>query len=467
MTYNHTRQYRFQIIRGKAIKDLDNLLPLYINILNEITPVDNKNFKIEFDDRLKKHLSDHSEKALDNHRTETAGKLFGLYYEDEEGVIRFAERARKLLEDSDQPAFFKDLCAKSQFPTGMNVARTIQEQSNMGVSIRQLCFVLACLKQAESSGIFLNKKEVGYYILNSLDVFTHNATPEDVVNQILADRSKNIIRKIEYPNKQYSYCYQHIIEQINLLILANLVYTSGEDLILNRKEQQTINTISSKWNENPLFDFSIYDLSKLEERKKAEIDWDLYYSMLSDVDPKELYTSMDSLIKEEVGTTPIEEKPSVTTNNVELGNEGEDFIFNVERQRVAKNKPRLVNKVINMSAIKGIGYDIQSVWAEGKFPEFVKYIEVKSTKRVTLPPAEFIDTINLTRNEWTAAQQHGKNFFIYRVYFSSQGVKIFIIDNPSKKAENEQINVIPLCYRVDFDHLSGSFYENFEDKTYG
>ena len=67
------------------------------------------------------------------------------------------------------------------------------------------------------------------------------------------------------------------------------------------------------------------------------------------------------------------------------------------------------------------------------------------------------NTINLTRNEWMAAQQHGNNFFIYRGIFI-QGVKVFIIDNPSKKCENDEIIITPLSYRMDFDHSSGKFY---------
>lgn len=41
----------------------------------------------------------------------------------------------------------------------------------------------------------------------------------------------------------------------------------------------------------------------------------------------------------------------------------------------------LVNKVLGLGKTKGLGYDIQSVIAEpGDFSEFVKYIEVKSTR---------------------------------------------------------------------------------------
>ena len=71
---------------------------------------------------------------------------------------------------------------------------------------------------------------------------------------------------------------------------------------------------------------------------------------------------------------------------------------------VAAFNPRLVNKVLSLGRTKGLGFDIQSVIAEaGDMAEFVKYIEVKSTKRVTAPDIndeEWIDTVNITRNEY-------------------------------------------------------------------
>ena len=69
--------------------------------------------------------------------------------------------------------------------------------------------------------------------------------------------------------------------------------------------------------------------------------------------------------------------------------------------------PRLVNRVLSLGKTKGLGYDIQSVVAEkGDKSDFAKYIEVKSTKRVTEPNLSdvyWMDTLNITRNECIAA----------------------------------------------------------------
>lgn len=141
-------------------------------------------------------------------------------------------------------------------------------------------------------------------------------------------------------------------------------------------------------------------------------------------------------------------------NKVELGDEGEEFIFEYEKKRVSAFNARLASKVIALGKQKGLGYDIQSVVAEpGDKAEYVKYIEVKSTKRVTAPDIDsttWYDTLNITRNEFVAAQQHGDYYAVYRVYFTRDGVTVFVMNNIKKKYEDGKVEITPLTYRVDF-----------------
>ena len=49
-----------------------------------------------------------------------------------------------------------------------------------------------------------------------------------------------------------------------------------------------------------------------------------------------------------------------------------------------------------------------------EYPEFAKYIEVKATRRVTAPninDSEWFDTVNITRNEYTAALNQKESYF--------------------------------------------------------
>ena len=130
--------------------------------------------------------------------------------------------------------------------------------------------------------------------------------------------------------------------------------------------------------------------------------------------------------------------------------------YKYEKQRVGNFNPRLVNKVLSLGKTRGLGYDIQSVIAEdGDMAEFVKYIEVKSTKRFTSPDINdklWVDTLNITRNEWIAALQHKDFYSIFRVYFTHNGITIFMLNNPAEKLSENKIQVVPITYRMDFSN---------------
>ena len=458
--YNHQNQYRCIIIRGKSKKELDNLLPSYALVIDDICPCSKDEFEAKFNAEFARVIHGKNadtlalKKTLDNHRTEIAGKLFGMYYLSEDGIYYASERTKKFLEDNDQPAFFKDLCFKMQFPNGMNKIQTVQPYLEKHISLCQFPFVIKSLMIAKEQGLFLTVNDIGYYILNALDVLQGIATPNEVISQIKMDKALGIERKIIVPNKASSYTMQHIREQLNYLELANLIYIDDEKrVILNTKEEKCLNIFASKCNEKPAFDMYSYDISRQEERDQLYLDWDLYYSKVSS-ESSSFETNVSALfIKEDV--KPIT-KPSSGENTVEIGDEGEQYVYEYEKRRVASFNSRLANKVLALGKTKGLGYDIQSVVAEdGDWSEFVKYIEVKSTKRVTAPDlsdSSWVDTINITRNEWVAAQQHKDFYSIYRVYFVRDGVVVYIINNIYEKHQDKKIQIVPTMYRVDFSN---------------
>ncbi len=461
--YNHTNQYRCIIIRGKSQKELDNLLPAYALVVDDICPCAKDDFEIRFNNALAKILhGKHADtialkKTLDNHRTEIAGKLFGMYYLADDGVYYASERTKKFIADSDQPAFFKDICYKMQFPNGMNKIQTVRPYLDEHISIRQFPFVIKCLLLAADSKIQLTVNDIGYYILNALDVLTGSATPAEVVAQIVRDKKAHIERKILVPGKASSYTMQHIREQLNYLELANLVYITDDRRVLpNYKEKACLELFASKCGVAPEFDMYAYNLEKQRDRDQLYLDWDYHYSKISAVSDY-FTTQVSALVTTEQPTKTEKQKAKSTEGStVELGDEGEQYVYEYEKKRVAAFNPRLVGKVLPLGKTKGLGYDIQSVVAEkGDMAEFVKYIEVKATKRVTAPDlsdSSWVDTINITRNEWVAAQQHRDFYSIYRVYFVRDGVVAYILNNIYKKEQDGVVSVVPMMYRVDFSN---------------
>lgn len=452
--YDHSKQYRCTIIRGKSQKDMDDLLPAYANIIDEICPCTHEEFAEKFDNAFVRFIpSDTTQKTLDNHRTEISGKLFGMYYFSDDGMVYCSERTRKFLEDSDTPAFFKDICYKMQFPNGSQKSNTVADRIANNISIRPNSFVLKVLLEANSLNIILTKKEIGYYILNSLDVLQGNALPLEVLQAIQDDRRNSITRNIEFENKASSYNYQHINEQINLLELANLVIVDGDEVAINPSDMKTVNLFANKYNDALDFDVYSFDMSTVESRKVFYFTWDEYFSTLSE-HAGEFETTAEALgIDMEVETRRTDDT-SDRISTTEIGDEGERYVYEYEKRRVTAYDFRLAGKVIHLGKTRGLGYDIQSVIAkDGDNAEFVKYIEVKATKRVTAPQIDddnWIDTLNITRNEWVAAQQHGNSYSIFRVYFTRSGVVMFVITDVAQKERDGVIRAVPMMYRVDF-----------------
>lgn len=453
--FNPDIQYRCTIIRGKAQKELDNLLPAYATIVAEICPSTKEIFDQEFNDRLSQiiynddfeNLGENNQKTIRNHITEVAGKLFGLYYSDEHYIYESPSN-EKLLIDNDQPAFFKNLCLNFQFPNGTQKIQTVEERINDGIKFKPFHFILALLSLAQNNGIVLTKDEIGYYVLNAKQVLQGDISVEEVLGAILKDRADNTSKKLEAG----SFHTQHIREQFNLLALANLIIIEGNNLVINKAEKEIIDVFISELAKPLQFDIFKYDLNNDDEKKQMYYDWSAYFGKIAVQNPEILSTSIEALQREEI------EKPKVPQKGIDqtiLGDEGEDFVFSLEKNRVNATHPRLVNKVLLLGKQRGLGYDISSVEADEnrEEPEFARFVEVKSTKRITEPDLDdnsWTDTINLTRKEWIAAKQYRSAYNIYRVYFTPNATIVRKINDPFGKNESGIITVLPTLYRMDF-----------------
>ena len=463
--YDHTKQYRCTIIRGKSKKEMDDLLPAYALVINEICPCSTEEFKERFNYSFEQFLpeSDRKKKTLDNHRSEIAGKLFGMYYCAEDGMVYESQRTTKYLEDNDQPAFFKDVCYKMQFPNGMDKPQTVQSKVSEEINIRPNAFVLKLLQLAKTANQPITVKDIGYYVLNSLDVLQGKANPYEVLETIVNDHHAGLQREIKAygddgESKASSYTMQHIREQLNYLELANLIRITEEKcVVLNPNEMDTINLFTAEFDKPPEFDVYSYNLENSDTRREFQHDWDEYYSQLS-LYASDFATSSEALSYKAEDNDSEDAKKKPVENLTAFGDEGEALVYEYEKNRVAAYSTRLANKVLAVGKIKGLGYDIQSVIAEpGEMEEFVKYIEVKSTKRYTCPDPDdsmWVDTLVMTRNEWIAATQHKDFYSIARVYFTNQGVTMFFLSNIAEKIEDRRMKASPMNFRVDFSNTS-------------
>lgn len=473
--FDPDEHYRCTIIRGKTQTEMDNLLSVYASIIAEICPCSKNEFDDLFNEQLSQALYKRSfadlekknKKTIRNHITEIAGSLFGLYYYDVEGSYYESPSNAKLLEDNDQPAFFKNLCLNFQFPNGSQKALTILERINDGICLKPFHFVLSLLATAKGNDVHLTRDEVGYYVLNAKQVLQGKISVPQVFEEVMKDRRGRVVKIVA----KNSHDWQHIKEQINLLILANLVVETNGLLVLNEKEMPIINYFIQENSKALRFDVFAYDLSDKQDRLKIRADWSEYYGQIAVSDDNLLTTSLDALMHQTSIESPVDSKkpedkpasaPTNFTSRVDknaLGEEGELYVFEFEKQRVGNTHPRLVNQVRLLASQRGIGYDISSVEAaeDMENPEFLRMIEVKATKRVTAPDISddsWIDTVNLTRREWMTAKQHRTAYSIYRIYFTPAATVIRKINNPYGKHEEGVIDVVATTYRAEFKSLA-------------
>ena len=454
--FNPDIQYRCTIIRGKAQKELDNLLPAYAKIIAEICPCSKSDFHTVFNDEISnviygkdfEELDEKNRKTIRNHITEIAGKLFGLYYFDTDFVYE-SESNKKLLDDNDQPAFFKNVCLNFQFPNGTQKINTVLERIADDIKFKPFHFVLALMDIAAKQGLALTKDEIAYYVLNAKQVLQGLISINEVLEVIKRDRQSNNSKILE----SSSFNTQHIREQLNLLELANLIFIDDEYLVLNHSESILISIFIDELNLPLKFNIYKYDLDKVDEKALMYSEWSEYYGKIALKDHRNLSTTVEALQRVKV-VTPT--RVSVGVDHTILGNEGEEYVFELEKNRVLSTHPRLVNKVLLLGDQRGLGYDISSVEANENLedPEFARFIEVKSTKRITEPNLEdatWTDTVNLTRKEWVAAKQYKTAYNIYRVYFTPSATIVRKINNPFEKNETGIIAVLPTVYRMDFD----------------
>jgi hypothetical protein len=308
--------------------------------------------------------------------------------------------------------------------------------------------VVSLLYLAQQNKTLLTKQEIGYYVLNNLDVLKGNVPESVVYERIIEDRKNRVHR----PKLSGSYEWQHIKEQFNMLELSNVVVTDNTYIWLNKNESPAIALFLK--HKRVTFDVNAYDLNSIEGRKAFYSEWGKYYGTVNP-DLLNLQTDFSGagvVIADKESQSA--ERGAVGLSSVDLGDKGEALVYKLECERVRNFKERLVNKVLLLGKTKGLGYDISSIEADENpaKPEFARYIEVKTTTRVTEPSFDSIwtDSLNITSKEWVAAEQYGSFYNIYRVYFTKKKTIIIRIQNPYKEFEKGRIEVFPTIYQMNF-----------------
>src|SRR5690606_11019539 len=153
----------------------------------------------------------------------------------------------------DQPAFFKNLCLNFQFPNGTQAIQTVQKRIDDKIHFKPFHYILTLLNEAKKVNLVLTKTEIGYYVLNTLEVLQGRINTTVMLNKIIEDRNNGIFKKITLI-KNSSWTFQHISGQINLLLLANLIRVVEDNVYLNSLEKTTLNLFYNQLSQPLAFD---------------------------------------------------------------------------------------------------------------------------------------------------------------------------------------------------------------------
>lgn len=262
------------------------------------------------------------------------------------------------------------------------------------------------------------------------------------------DRAVLVYLNMRYPEKYYLYKYQMFVDFAKLIDYAELpragdielvfLFESMCEMILKRlmQDEELLNMYEPRKQKyyDPAYHLLVQDIiysaqyfnapELLEEEKKVEVKEFTH-------EPKKSEVKLQGVHVDYIEAAKIQK---------ELGDAGEEFVYQFERAKVKKYKLSKNRKVRMASKLDGDGwgYDILSYDKHGN----PMYIEVKTT---TGPKN---GSIFITANELEMSERYSEQYYLYKVYnFNTTKMegKISI-----RQGSLKPLSISAQTYKVDF-----------------
>lgn len=262
-------------------------------------------------------------------------------------------------------------------------------------------------------------------------------------------RAVMVYLNMRYPEKYYLYKYKMFTKFAELIDYADLPKAGDIDLVF-MFESMCDMILKRVMQDEEL-------LNMYEERRNKYYD-PAYHLLVQDIVYSAVYFEDPEYLEEEEKEVPVKKfdlqakvNPihlkgahvdyiQQAKTNKEIGDAGEEFVYQHERSLVKKYKlgnQKQVRRVAKLDG-DGLGYDILSYDKYGK----EKYIEVKTTS------GKEDGSIFITANELKMSEEHPEQYYLYRVYdfdqVSTTG-KISI-----RKGSLKELCISAQTYKVDF-----------------
>lgn len=229
-------------------------------------------------------------------------------------------------------------------------------------------------------------------------------------------RAVMVYLNLRYPEKYYLYKYKMFVTFANLIDYAELPKAGNIELVF--MFESMCNMILKR----VMRDTEL--LNMYEERRNKYYDPE-YHLLVQDIVYSAIYFGHPEILEEkeiipvkkfklQAKINPIKLKGvhidyiQEARINKELGEAGEEFVYQHEREEVKKyklSKKKQVRRVAKLDG-DGLGYDILSYDKNGR----EKYIEVKTTS------GKENESIFITANELKMSEDYPEQYYLYRVY---------------------------------------------------
>jgi hypothetical protein len=421
---------------------MDTLLPIFANLVERNTPLSPADFDLAMIKSISSIFPNQTNKTYRNYLTEIIGQLFSMYYL-ENNQIELAPLALKLIEDGDQPAFFKVIVSRLQFPNPSAKKHKYDSEVADGLGVKPLVLVLDLLKVAHEHNDRISFDELAFYVLNSLEALSGKHTGVTLYADIQRARLSQII----IPPFVGSAARQHIKESLNLLSLANLIRTDSLEYWINQFEMDAIQEICRIPSTESLF----RSRNTFETHDEYQQSWKKYLTDIS-TSPIGIFATQVAALGSIAPQRLVAGKPK--RRATDIGREGELLVMDLENEEIEIAFPGKGWSAQDYTAKRGIGFDIESIfYSEPSLIGTPHRIEVKSTVRVTKPDLRNSlapDGFTLTRSEMRAVEAYKETFSIYRVYIYAGGYDIHILRNPAELNKNKIMNFVPDTWSADY-----------------
>jgi len=396
-------------------------------------------------------------KSIKNQRTEMV-RPFGLV-KYSEGLALPGNRLSILSQTQDIPRFFKSFCMRFQFPGGFVKPDRVSEMVAAGVHFKPAQYILTLLKNGESrfgNDFAISAAEMAHFVFNDKRVTVSNESTNNVLTRIVDNRTSG--GGIDKTSDVIRYARDFL----NYMVEGNLLDELKGMYRLNGGEQRAIHSIIADKSFFGGYSKVIKSDGKwdVEEYKQVDQAWMEYFADAQD--DEALETPVSALIKTNANLPDeweriremLKHKNTSAKRAIlkELGDEGERIAFDYERGEVAKARKDLLHLVKVVSSNGTLGYDILSLQPEQNRRK--KFIEVKTTKKNY--ESDVVIPFFMSINEWSAAEQLGDDYYIYRVIITREKVTIFSIKNPVLQYKNGHLRIEATAYKIVYSTEAGT-----------